>query len=1189
MERRISSAVSALGRRGAALFLRGYARAFQLLHALKMPFFAQLRPLRPWVRASLIGGLAIVALGSAAGGALWWRLAAGPIAVDTLTPWLTSAVEKRLGGRHRVEVGGTILERDETGRTALRLRDIVVRDAHGEVVASAPRAEVGLSGSWLLFGGLHPVRLSLIGAEMAVRIEPDGQVIVFAGADGQPTGATDAGNEPRSSGGPRSQEAAAVAARSAFPTTSGPDMLAALLGWIEKLDRLGLDGHHLVEIGLKNGSLVVDDRRSGKEWSFRQINLTLRRPQEGGVSFTVSSSGADGLWSLTATVSPRGEGRRAIEAVMRDMSPKDVLLALRWGDGTIEADMPLSGILRAETGPDGALQRAEGRFVAGAGYLGHPGSPKSRLLIDEAQLDWRWDPINRTVVMPMEILSGVNRIMLLAQVEVPREVGSVWSFAVNRGMVVLGAADRSREPPLVLDRLLVRGHFDPARHRLEIVKADLSGAGGGVAFSGSLDGSQTEPRLALGLAATRMSLTAFKRLWPVFVAPDVRDWFMHHLLTGVVDRTIIAVNAPLPTLLPGGPPLPSDGLSIEIAGTATLRPADALPPIRDADLALRVHGRTATVTGGRGIMELPSGRKLTLSNGLFEVRDMSLKPAPAELRLRVEGGADAAAELAAMEALRDTIGMVLDPVVVRGNAVGQLSLSFPLKRDLASDLVYEVDGEVTNFSAERLVRGFRAEAASLRVNVTPERFQVKGDARIGATMVTFDYRKPSGGGDAEARAQMVLDDAARRRLGFDLGGTVVGPVPVKFFGRIATASDGENRFNVEVDLTQARITDLLPGWQKPPGRTTRATFVLTEKTNVRRFDDLVLEGSGALVRGSLELDAEGEVINANFPVFTFAEADKASLKVERSNDGTLRATMRGDLYDGRNFIRAMMEGPSNPKTSRAPYDLDLDIKIGAVAGFNGEAIRGLDLRLTRRNGQIRNFSLAARIGRDAPLTGELRARSGGRAVIYIESGDAGALLRFTDIYSRAFGGRLVVEMDPPTADHTPQHGVLNMVGFTVRGEAALDRVAAGGPAEPGGVAPGRSQGIDFARMRMEFTRSPGRLVVRDGVVWGPAVGATMDGYIDFRREDVRLRGTFVPAYALNNLFARLPIIGLFLGGGENEGVLGVTYEVVGTPSDMVLRVNPVSAVAPGFLRKLFEFRGGEERASAPTPQPSPLR
>jgi hypothetical protein len=75
-----------------------------------------------------------------------------------------------------------------------------------------------------------------------------------------------------------------------------------------------------------------------------------------------------------------------------------------------------------------------------------------------------------------------------------------------------------------------------------------------------------------------------------------------------------------------------------------------------------------------------------------------------------------------------------------------------------------------------------------------------------------------------------------------------------------------------------------------------------------------------------------------------------------------------------------------------------------------------------------------------------------------------------------------------------------------------------------------------------------------------------------------LRGTLVPAYALNNIPAQLPILGVFLGGGRNEGFLGVTYEVVGRPNAMVLRVNPMSAVAPGFLRKLFEFRNTDDQA-----------
>src|SRR4029077_4372748 len=72
------------------------------------------------------------------------------------------------------------------GRTSLRIRDIVVRDADGTIVASAPKAEDGISGARLLTGRIRAERLSLVGAEMAVRIETDSKVTVFAGSNKRP-------------------------------------------------------------------------------------------------------------------------------------------------------------------------------------------------------------------------------------------------------------------------------------------------------------------------------------------------------------------------------------------------------------------------------------------------------------------------------------------------------------------------------------------------------------------------------------------------------------------------------------------------------------------------------------------------------------------------------------------------------------------------------------------------------------------------------------------------------------------------------------------------------------------------------------------------------------------------------------------------------------------------------------------
>jgi hypothetical protein len=127
--------------------------------------------------------LALATLGCLA---LWWRLSSGPIELEMATPWLKAAIEENFSDKHTVVVGGTQIERDEKGRTSLRLRDIVVRDADGTVVASAPKAEVGIS-SWSLLGGhMRAQSLNLVGAEMAVRIETDGRITVFAGADNRP-------------------------------------------------------------------------------------------------------------------------------------------------------------------------------------------------------------------------------------------------------------------------------------------------------------------------------------------------------------------------------------------------------------------------------------------------------------------------------------------------------------------------------------------------------------------------------------------------------------------------------------------------------------------------------------------------------------------------------------------------------------------------------------------------------------------------------------------------------------------------------------------------------------------------------------------------------------------------------------------------------------------------------------------
>ena len=277
--------------------------------------------------------------------------------------------------------------------------------------------------------------------------------------------------------------------------------------------------------------------------------------------------------------------------------------------------------------------------------------------------------------------------------------------------------------------------------------------------------------------------------------------------------------------------------------------------------------------------------------------------------------------------------------------------------------------------------------------------------------------------------------------------------------------------------------------------------------------------------------------------------------------------MRGDVYDGRAFVKTSLLGGTPAKSRHDQADIDLDIKIGTVVGHNGETLRGLNLKLARRNGHIRNFVMHAKIGRDATLLGDLRLRArDNHRVIYIESADAGALFRFVDMYARVYGGNMWVAMDPPNGGRTPQVGILFIRDFAVRGEKGLNNIVAG--------APGRQRGsVPFSEMHAEFTRFPGKMAVRNGVVRGPLVGATISGQINYTKNEVHLRGTFVPFYGLNNMFGQIPIVGLVLGGGSNEGLVGIAYEAVGPIAQPQILVNPVTAIAPGLLRKFIPSPG----------------
>ncbi len=734
-------------------------------------------------------------------------------------------------------------------------------------------------------------------------------------------------------------------------------MLAGL-DWLDSLSLTGLDGQNLNEIGLKNGILIVDDQQRGNKWNFENITLSLRRPSGGGVALSVGEEGAH-AWSLRVVVGPPTNGVRSVDIRADKVSTTNILLALRLKDLTYSADLPLTGELKGELGRDGLPTYFRGKITAGAGHIIDSDTPDYPMAINSAETSVEWDSGRRVLVAPFKIISGANRVTLLAHLEPPNDSVTDWQLGFSGGTIVLAGNDG--EQPLIFNRIAIGLRFDTDKKRVVLTQADISNGEIGVAGTGSVDYS-AEPRLTLGFAGTPMSASALKRMWPILIVPEVREWVIERIERGSLQRIEVGVNSPVRNLSRRGPPIPDDGLAVNIvASGVTLRPVDELPLVRDADLKARVTGRTATVTIGQAAADTPAGRKLNITDLVFEVPDMAPKPAPARVKFRIDGPVPAVAEVLASDRLSEFSGTLIDPNSSNGKVSAVVTLGLPIKRELTkADTTYSITADLSGFAADKLVMNQKLEANTLKVTANNKGYQVKGDVKINGQTASLDYRKPNEG-DADIKLQATLDDASRARLGFDLGPAVSGAIPLKLSGKIGETS----RMGIEADLTSLKLDNILPGWVKLPGKSSRAVFNVVQKAQSTRLEDIVIDGGGVSIKGSLEVDQNGDLMNANFPTYSPSEGDKTSLKAERGADGALqgdharRRVRRAAASSNRPFPARNADAKSKTKN----IDFDVDLKLGAVAGYS------------RRSGAQRRRQAVAAQRHDQELFARRQART----------------------------------------------------------------------------------------------------------------------------------------------------------------------------------------------------------------------
>jgi hypothetical protein len=1131
----------------------------------------------PRLRGFFKAALWMMAIAALALGAFFIALARGPITLDWLTPMIVDSLDELYRHRYRFQLGGAAIANTSHGPT-LSVERLIVRSDDRTILA-APRAELSVDLRSLLVGRIKPRRLEVLDLELGLSVTPDGAVAISAGTD--PADAIpietpkvrgdDASQAPTEIvGAPPPRVAllrqAAAALRGLFDLATSPDSA------IGDVDR----------IGVSHGRLVIDDKTLGRVIRYDDLSLRFEKAK-GAMSFSLAATGASRRWTAVATARGAPGEQRTFDARLRDFSLDEIALVMGSRNLKFDTDSPMSLNMHFALESDDRVLEAKGSFGAGSGYFRLEDPDHEPMLIDHFSAEAHWDRHSRQFVVEPVTFKARGTELTFKGSATPQIAGTgdrTDSWAISAALAKPGrfGAERAGDKSLIVDRAVFAAHFKPRDKTLSVDKFEAGGPDLNAAASGSVAWAEGL-RVAYAISLADTPLLTVLRLWPTHVAAGVRAWLLERVTSGVVRTANMNADFDLAamTAMRYERPPPDGALRVDfdiVNGTiGDLLPG--MPPVANVSGRGHVTGRTANFAVSSATLETAPQRRLTLAEGSFHVADNGLHPVPAVVDLRLGGNVEAVADLLALKSVAPYANLPIDGGALKGQIDGKLRVDFeigPTARQEATNI--SIDANTTNFAIERLIGKERLENASLNVVSDRAGLHVSGAGRLFGAPATLDVRRGHGDrGPAQAQLNLLTDDASRAKAGFGFAG-LSGPMSVLIKTPLPMEdSDAQ----IELDLTRASLDNLLPGLVKPAGRPGKASFTLAKRQDGYALDQFLFDAGGAQIAGLIELTREGAFRGAKLSQVRLSPGDDARAEVVRAGE-VMKLVVRGGNIDSRPVMRALLQGaPERPSASGSKSavsfdDFDLDLKSPIVSGYGKQILANFDLRMERRGGRPRALTLNANLGRE-PLAVTMQRGQNGVPQIEISAGDGGSLLSFFDLYHKMDSGALTatVQIGQGRAD-----GALRIQDFYLRNEPAMRQLMTQGVARPDdkGVLRFDPDSVRFSRLQSAFTWSNGRLSLRDGVMSGPDIGLTADGYIDFSRDRIDVSGAYVPAYGLNNLLSNIPVLGVVLAGGQHEGVFALNFRVTGAFSAPTLNVNPLSVIAPGLIRKVMGIMDG---------------
>ena len=646
-------------------------------------------------------------------------------------------------------------------------------------------------------------------------------------------------------------------------------------------------------------------------------------------------------------------------------------------------------------------------------------------------------------------------------------------------------------------------------------------------------------------------------VWPSYLGPDAHAWVKENLKNGSLTTALF-------TLYFKGSEISDLIGDVSFSGVDVhyLKP---LPPVEKAAGKVMLYPDRVEIFATSGKMN-----NVQLEVGNVYLTDLLDDVSNSKIELKVSGPVQEMLSLIDQKPLDLIRSFGILPNQVSGMATGEVFLNFPLTDSLKpSDIKVDVKANLKDGTISLEQMPVKLEQSDFSLVVDNEKLSLNGKAySLGVPLqIKWDeFFAPTLKNPLQSKYEVkgLVNDQVLKPYYNDISTFIQGPFYLD--GVIQKDMNGIYRFDLNGDLKTAKVIFNPLTYLKNEGEPGQlnTTFSIDSNGWLSKILFDYQADKQTKLKGNVFLKGRGFSLNieqAQLPDSDFKG------NVEYYEKEFFKLNLSGSKLN----ISGLKEFPllknaepnPNPELKMTPLggnnlaEIYLDVNLDSLTLNKDMPLKQVALKAYRNGSLWQNLFLFA-MARE-PVSVNYTPKDGRLDALTTDVGDLLNRLGFSDQFEKGSAevkGK-VLPNGGFAGDLKLKDIKLKKPGFVMQAVTILgiwDAI--------------QGNDLSFSNGEAAFELSPNfTLFIKDGVTYGTALGITFSGRAAL--SSLALSGSVIPAYIINSLPGRIPVIGHLFKDAKGGGLMGVKYEVTGTPANPIVSFKPLSSIAPGILGRFF--------------------